>query len=282
MANEHKADFSLIYNQSDPRQYFTTLNPLSYQIPQLAIPYIHRVLEASSQGDTTPKILDVCCSYGINGALLRYDIEYSAMEAHFIGSKVPGGHEDKVTLDKTFFSSKARHPQLPVVGLDIAANAIRYAVEVGLLSQGFAEDLETNEPSSQLTEALGNINLIVCSGGVGYVGPSTFRRILSATSEPSEVCCVAFVLRIFSFSEIAAVFKEHGLVTEKVPGIVFRQRKFSSAGERDAAISSVEARGLDPTNLESDGWFYAECYITRPATEAGRMPIEHLFSRLQT
>lgn len=279
MANDQKADFSSIYNQLDPRQYFTTLNPLSYQIPQQALPYINRVLEAS--GTFTPKILDVCCSYGINGALVRHGIDYSTMEAYFLGSKIPGDHEEKMKADKAFFSSKVLHPQVPVVGLDVAPNAINYALEVGLLSEGFAEDLESNESSLQLAKALRDVNIVVCTGGVGYVGPSTFRRILGAIAKPSEVWCVAFVLRIFSFDEVAAVFKEYGLVTEKIPGAAFRQRRCSSLKEHCAAISGVEECGLDPTGFESDGWLYAECYIARPAADAAHLPMEQLFSRLQ-
>ena len=112
------------------------------------------------------------------------------------------------------------------------------------------------------------------SGGVGYVGPSTFRRLLAAIEAPERLWIVAVVLRVFSYDKITAVYDNYGLVMEKLEGVHLRQRRFGSVEEQSAAVADVVSRGLDPAGLETEGWFYAECYVTRPAEEAAKMPLE--------
>jgi hypothetical protein len=73
-----------------------------------------------------------------------------------------------------------------------------------------------------------------------------------------------FVLRVFDYAPIAALLSGYGLVTEKIPG-TFRQRRFADAAERDACVQDVRLRGLDPSGKEADGWYYADCFLTRPA-----------------
>ena len=80
MTGGHKANFDDIYDQPDPRAYFRTLAPLDYQIPQQARPVIERV-HAAAGADRT--ILDVCCSYGINAALLRFDLDIADLAARY-------------------------------------------------------------------------------------------------------------------------------------------------------------------------------------------------------
>ncbi|KAI8240038.1 hypothetical protein K4K55_001198 [Colletotrichum sp. SAR 10_96] len=264
--NTRKADFNSIYNQPDPRAYFKALTPLQYQIPQQALPFVERILELSSPSeDVQPrKVLDVCCSYGINDALLRYDLTLDALSAHLASSPKQSGR-DQIISDKRFFASKLIHPEVDVLGLDIAPDAIAYAVKTGLMKDGWAENLETSDPSLSLREGLKDVEVVVCTGGVGYVGPSTFSRIADAVEDSSKLWIVTFVLRVFSFNEIADVLEEnHGLVTEKIPGHLFRQRRFTTREEQSAAVADVRARGLDTKGLEEDGWFYAECYVTRP------------------
>ncbi|KAI8158013.1 hypothetical protein K4K49_000384 [Colletotrichum sp. SAR 10_70] len=264
--NTRKADFNSIYNQPDPRAYFKALTPLQYQIPQQALPFVERVLELSSPSeDVQPrKVLDVCCSYGINAALLRYDLTLDALSAHLASSPKQSGR-DQIISDKRFFAFKLIHPEVDVLGLDIAPDAIAYAVKTGLMKDGWAENLETSDPSLSLREGLKDVEVVVCTGGVGYVGPSTFSRIADAVKDSSKLWIVTFVLRVFSFNEIADVLEEnHGLVTEKIPGHLFRQRRFTTREEQSAAVADVRARGLDTKGLEEDGWFYAECYVTRP------------------
>ncbi|GKT65597.1 methyltransferase type 12 [Colletotrichum tofieldiae] len=270
--NARKADFKSIYNQPDPRAYFAALTPLKYQIPEHALPFVNRVLELSSThrasthggAKSNGKILDVCCSYGINAALLRHDLDLDSMATHYASSPKLSARE-QVAADKRFFASRQCRSGLEVIGLDAAQEPISYAVETGLLTSGFAENLETADPSPALRSALRDVKVVVCTGGVGYVSTPTFSRIAACATDPGSLWMVTFVLRVFSFEEVADALKEeHGLVTEKVEGVVFRQRRFTSSEEQRAAVEDVRRRGLDESGLEADGWFWAECWVTRP------------------
>ncbi|WQF86569.1 Putative S-adenosyl-L-methionine-dependent methyltransferase superfamily [Colletotrichum destructivum] len=285
--NAHKADFKSIYNQPDPRAYFAALTPLGYQIPQRALPVIDRVLALSSvthdatittittDDNVKPgiiKVLDVCCSYGINAALLRHDLDLDGLAAHYASTPKLSAAE-QTAADKRFFASRPRRPWVEVLGLDSAPGAVSYAVETGLLTAGFAEDLEVSEPSPALRAALRDVSVVVCRGGVGYVSATTFARAAACVRDAGRrLWVLSFVLRVFLFEGVAArLAEEHGLVTERVEGAVFRQRRFVSGEERRAAMEDVRRRGLDGGGLEADGWFWAECWVTRPRGAEARM-----------
>ncbi|MBN9100662.1 MULTISPECIES: hypothetical protein [unclassified Pseudonocardia] len=264
LSAESKADFSTIYTQTDPRGYFRTLRLLDYQVPQHAKPVIEAALEAS--GNRT--VLDVCCSYGINAALLRLDVDLETLGARAADpARVGLDPESVITSDAAFHAEHLRRPDLTVLGLDASAPAIDYGVRTGLLANGWAEDLESTAPSPALATGLRDVGLVVCTGGVGYVGRDTFARILGAVGAPQQLRLAVFVLRVFDYTEISAVFEPYGLVTEKLPG-TYRQRRFADRGEQDAAVHDVRARGLDPTGKEAAGWYHADCWLTRPVTAA--------------
>lgn len=265
---ESKADFTTIYNRPDPRAYFGTLRPLGYQVPQRALPVIEAVLESSGLERSSGTVLDVCCSYGINAALLRHDVDLDGIGARAVDPARAGLAPDAViSSDAAFYASHLRRPDLAVLGLDASAPAIDYGLRTGLLTGGWAEDLESADPSPALAAGLSDVGLVVCTGGVGYVGPETFARILAAFGEPRNLWLAVFVLRVFDYTEIAAGFDRYGLVTEKLPG-TFPQRRFADRDEQDAAVHDVEARGLDATGREAAGWYHADCWVTRPATAA--------------
>lgn len=257
-----KADFTTIYSRPDPRAYFRTLRPLEYQVPQHAAPVIEAVLEASGR----PTVLDVCCSYGINAALLRLDVDLDTLGARAADpARALLPPEEVITSDAAFHAAHLRRPEVRVLGLDASAPAIDYGVRTGLLTAGWAEDLESAEPSPALVAGVADVGLVVCTGGVGYVGRETFARVLGAVGKPEDLWLAVVVLRVFDYTEIVAVFEPFGLVTEKLPGTV-PQRRFADRDEQDAAIADVESRGLDPAGREAAGWYHADCWVTRPAS----------------
>lgn len=289
-----KADFSHLYNQPSPRPYFAALKPLEYRIPQPALAFVNRILDTFPRDDGKPrKVLDVCCSYGINAALLRHDLSFDDLALHYESTSDLTSYEEQVVVDKQFFASRlsSSRQDLQVIGLDVAPNAIRYATDTGLLTPGgaggFVEDLEAAPPSDNLRAALRDVGLVVCTGGVGYVGAPTFGRIAAANARPGDLWMVAFVLRIYPFDETIGVeLQRFGLVADKIPGVVFKQRRFVSPEEQRAAVATVRARGMYPAGVDEEGgWYYAECFVVHPAeTDAGRNPVDvtGLFSNLTT
>lgn len=256
LTGEQKADFSDVYGQRDPRAYFRTLIPLEYQVPQHALPVVESVLERHPG-----PVLDVCCSYGINATLLRHDVDLDRLGAHAVEAGRAGLTPEQVIAEDTaWFAARRSHPERRVLGLDVSAPAIDYAVATGVMAAGWAEDLEAGDPSGSLVDGLAGVSLVLCTGGVGYVGPATFDRIL--THAP-DAWVLAFVLRVFPYDDVARALAGHGLVTEKLPG-TFPQRRFADTAEAEAAVHDVRLLGLDPTGRETDGWFHAEAYLSRP------------------
>jgi hypothetical protein len=263
-SQDHKADFSDIYDRPDPGAYYTTLAPLGYRIPELARPVVEAVHRSGP-------LLDVCCSYGINAAQLRYGLSFAELAEHYAGTP-------DVEADRELFAAHPRRPELQVYGLDASAPAIAYALDAGLLARGWAENLEDEQPSAALVRGIRDVTTVVCTGGVGYIGAATFGRILDSHPAPGELRAVTFVLRVFDFADVAAEFTRHGLVTERLPGVTFPQRRFADADEQAAAVHDVTARGLDPAGKEADGWFHAECFVSRPAADVVRTPVRDLLN----
>ncbi len=262
---DQKTDFSRIYGRPDPREYFSALHPLGYQIPQQALPVVESVL-AESGAHT---VLDVCCSYGINAALLRCAVDLDDVAARGADPARAGlPATDVISQDTAFYTERLRRPERTVLGLDASGPAIDYGVRTGLLADGWAEDLESADPSPALAAGLRGVGLVVCTGGVGYIGRPTFERIVRAVGDPGNLWLAVFVLRVFDYDDIAESLAGFGLVTERLPQ-TFPQRRFADRAEADAALHDVRRRGLDPTGKEADGWFHADCYLSRPAPRSG-------------
>jgi SAM-dependent methyltransferase len=258
LTGTRKADFTDIYRQTDPRAYYSTLAPLDYQIAQHARPVVQAALAAS--GKRT--VLDVCCSYGINAALLRHEVTWAELAAHYAG--LDGLEPIEVARADVRYLRARRLPRAPrVLGLDVSAQAIDYAEHVGLLERGYPENLEERDPSKGLVTGLRDVGLVLCTGGIGYIGARTFERLLAAARHPERLWVVAFVLRVFDYTEIAEVLARHGLVTERLPGS-YPQRRFADPEEQSAAVRDVRRRGLDPAGKEAAGWFHADCFVSRP------------------
>jgi hypothetical protein len=115
---------------------------------------------------------------------------------------------------------------------------------------------------------------------VGYIGARTFERLVRAVDRPEDLWLVVFVLRVFDYADIATTLAGFGLVTEQVPGTTFLQRRFADADEHRAATLDVTRRGLDPAGREADGWYHADCFVTRPAAAAAATPLAELLAEV--
>lgn len=261
-----KTRFDDIYNQPDPRAYFRTLAPLRYEIPQQAQDVFRRTLAQRSavRGTRRPvTVLDLCCSYGINAALLNHDLTLADLYAHYTSAETGAlTRGELVESDKEFYASRRRTDAVPVIGLDTADNATRYALEVGLLDEAYAENLERHPPSDGLRDAVGRVGLITVTGGIGYITHRTFGALLDATRIPVWVS--AFVLRTVPFQEILATLDAHGLATETDPERTYPQRLFTDLTEQSSAVEQVLAAGDDPAGLETEGRYYTRLHQSRP------------------
>ena len=278
-ADDGKAQFDDIYDQPDPRAYYRTLGALNYEIPQRALPVLQALLAAlpGLQQPGPSRVLDVCCSYGINAALLRYGLTMDELYQRYTDPRIDNlSTEELVRSDREWLADRGRPAAPRVTGLDAAQNPITYARRAGLLDDGWAEDLEAADPSPVLANELADVDLVVVTGGVGYVTERTFGRLVAGRPDGSVPWVAALVLRIYPFDEIAATLSTSGLVTERLVGATFPQRRFADEREHAAAVEGVLARGLDPAGLEADGRFHAELFVARPAADVARQPLADL------
>ncbi len=264
-ANQAKANFEDIYNAPDPRAYYARLNALDYQITTNAKPVFQKIMAA--MGKQRPmKIVDVGCSYGVNAAMLRYDLTFNDLAQHYAHERFEQDSvAETVMRDASVYADLKHAIGAQFVGLDVAGEAAGYADAVGLLDDAVVENLEIDEMSGQASAIMSDADLIITTGAVGYVGEETFGKIAEAADRPPWVA--AFVLRQFPFNEIAGRLAGHGLVTEKLPDRTFLQRRFRDRDEQEGAIEAVRAAGCDPEGVETEGYFHAELYLARPAGE---------------
>jgi SAM-dependent methyltransferase len=277
-----KADFSHIYDRRDPRDYFRTLGELDYEIPQRAEPVFHRLLDTlrprrAPAATATLQVLDLCCSYGVNAALLRCDVSLDDLFEHYASPQLDALSPSEVcALDRSYYAKRLRPDAVAVSGLDTAANAVDYACRAGLLDSGCAEDLESTDPSPTLAARLGGVDLVTSTGGIGYITQHTLDRVVRSAPRQCAPWVAAFVLRQISYEPISKALAGRGLVTEYLDTTSFPQRRFASPGERDSCLRALDERGLDPTGLEADGRYYADLYLSRPAADAADLPLTTL------
>jgi SAM-dependent methyltransferase len=278
--NQSKMDFSDLYTSTDPRKYFQYLGQLDYIIPHLAQPIFDQVIRARREIQAEPvTVLDLGCSYAINGALMKYALDYEALRQRYTAPALQSLSSAKLNdLDRHFYRAWPKHPGVRVIGLDISENAVRYAEDCGILDHGLSVDLESRDLSPKEAELLAGVDLIVSTGCIGYVTAKTFPRLATTYRRGRAPWVASFVLRMFPFDDIAATLGEHGLVTEPYEGATFVQRRFANREEMEATIRAVEARGLDSYGREAEGLYHANLFISRPPEEIERVPIQKLIT----
>ncbi|MFF4183423.1 hypothetical protein ACFYZ9_09545 [Streptomyces sp. NPDC001691] len=267
--------FDDVYDRPDPRAYFQALGPLEYRTPGHAQQIFRRLRAAlGTAGPADLTVLDLCCSYGINAALLNHDVTLEELYARYTSPAAVSMSTDELAAwDREFFASRRRRDRVRVIGLDIAARAVAYGLRTGLLAEGFAENLETAPPSPALRRAVRRTRLITVTGGASFLSHRTFRPLLTAARGP--VWVAAFVLRTTSYAEIAGCLAGFGLATERALP-TFPQRRFTGAREQRYAVDTVTASGQDPRGKECDGYFHAALHLSRPTSDVVTTPLDTL------
>lgn len=278
--NDGKANFDDIYTSTDPRRYFSVLGQLDYIIPHLAQPVFDQLIQArAEQQDEPVTVLDLGCSYGVNGALMKYALSYDAVRERYISPHLQAlKSEQLVTHDRAFYSAWPKNEGVRVIGLDVSESAVRYGESSGAIDLGYALDLEQNDPTPEQAEQLAKADIIVSTGCVGYVTSKTFHRLAKLARKGRPAWVASFVLRMFPYRAIAQTLSEQGLVTEQFDGATFVQRRFATLDEMDTTVRSVESLGLDPYGREADGFFHADLFVSRPQAEIDRVPLRDIVS----
>jgi hypothetical protein len=72
-----------------------------------------------------------------------------------------------------------------------------------------------------------------------------------------------FALRWVSYEEISEVLSGYGLVTEKLDGYTFTQRRFADDAEREYVLAKLAKMGIDASGKEEEGWHHTDFYLSR-------------------
>ncbi|MFE0047017.1 hypothetical protein [Streptomyces albireticuli] len=267
--------FDEIYDRPDPRGYFQALGPWEYQTPHHAQDVFRRL--AAACGGPAATVVDLCCSYGANAALLNHDVTLADLYARYTSAAAAGlTTAELIEADRAFYAERRRSGASRTVGLDIAANAVRYARAVGLLDAGFAVNLETTPPDPELRRELRGTRLLTVTGGASFLTGRSLGAVLDHADGP--VWVAAFVLRTYPYRPVASALAARGLRTEKLTTRTFPQRRFTGPDEQRYAVEAVAAAREDPRGRETEGWFHTALYVSRPTAEAEAEPLAKLLA----
>jgi hypothetical protein len=265
-----KEDFSVIYNQPLPDAYFRRLGPLNYQIPRHGMTVIGHVMALiqSISHKSTLTLLDLCCSYGINAMLLKLELSLQQLYHYFAREvRKPVSQLELLQYleqDRHFFEAHAhQNSGVQVLGIDTATNALQYAQLTGLLDQGFAVNLEQAAIPASLAKILPTVDLITVTGGLSYIGPETFRKLLRACYPHRPwICC--FPLRTVDCCPLIQVFEQFDFSVDTQQDQLFPQRLFASSDERASVVKSLQAQQLSPLPELESNYLYAKVLLARP------------------
>ncbi|MDJ0382723.1 hypothetical protein [Streptomyces sp. G-G2] len=259
MSAADMTSFDEAYVLPDPRAYFAQLGPYEYQAPHHAQQVFRDLLAELPPGERV--MLDLCCSYGINAALVNHDVTLDELYERYTGPKAAElSTPELIEWDREFYAGRRLPEAAGSIGVDISRPAVGYALAVGLLDEGYCENLETGDPDTELSRAAAGAGLITVTGGVAFLTERTFGRLLSAVARPVPVA--AFVLRTVDFRAVTACLESHGLAVERSTD-TYPQRRFTDPGEQRRAVEAVTALGEDPTGKEGDGWYHNRLHLAR-------------------
>jgi hypothetical protein len=274
--NSAKANFDEIYGMEDPRDYFSVLGSLDYMIPDVAQPVIRQLLEAHAERhDREAVVLDVGSSYGINAAVHRFPVTFNVLRRRYTRREITAlDTEEMLRLDRNYYSSWPDVGNARFIGLDASAPAIRYAQRVGLIEHGITADLETARLAPRDANILSDVDVVLSTGSVGYVTERTFETVLSATRRRPWI--ISFVLRMFPYERLSTLFREHGLVTERLTTATFVQRRFQNVEEFEGCLATLARLGIDSRGFEADGLLRAELFLSRPPADVAAAPLHEI------
>lgn len=260
-----KTDFNDTYDRLTPETYYRVLRSFDYMIPELARPFIRHSLETirKTLHSRPVRVIDLCCGYGVNAALLNHDVDMDDLYDRYADWPRPDLlPKNVIEEDRRLFAARRKSPlEAEVIGVDIAANALSYARETGLLTEALALNLERDNPDAKTRALFGGADIVTVTGGLSYIGQSTFERVLNCFPANRRPWVIWFPLRHVNIENVTETLGRFGLKTERMATLP--QRRMTDEGERKLVLQQIKEAGLDPDD-EKEGYLHANCMISRP------------------
>jgi len=264
-----KKDFTDIYTQNSPYEYLNEMRNLHYRIPDVTKPLYKSLAEQLYQNLNRPiNILDLGSGYGINSALLTFDLTMSDLDNFFLKNEKP------ITIEQTkqFFAQQPhRNSKLNFYHIDISAPALKFSEKVGLCKGSLCVNLENHNPN--IPEEFFPIDLVIATGCIGYIGYKSFERLFEILNEYQAKVGLtkknnritpmfAFsILRIFPIDKIARAFDYYGFTLKKSEIEPICQRRFVNEDEMQQTMSLLQDNGIATSNLEETGSLFADFHV---------------------
>ncbi len=283
---QSKANFDGVYDLPDPRGYFEALGSLDYRAPEHGRRVFSALLGAmQGENGDPPRVLDLCCSYGVNAALLKHDLTLDDLYERYASPVLAGLSAEELSIaDAAFYKGRRRTQSPEVVGTDAAASAVFYALRAGLLDGGTAENLEEGDPTEALHRGARRPARDRYRGRRLHLGAHVRARAIVRDAGPGERRTRG--RRRSLGSRIRGALRglrshrrrarpprpRHGKALHPhVPAATFRG--CCGAGH---VLRQLAAAGIDPTGKEEEGWYHADLYLSRPAEHVAAAPADDL------
>ena len=267
--NRVKASFDAAYTAPTPHQYLQNMTAVDYRMADYMNPFLAAVVDASVTPTEAVRVLDLGCSYGVSGALLKTDCSYQEL-AEFFRHETSEDYSSCVTESRRWLGSHEARKDVEVVGFDSSAEAVRFAEASGMIDDGIACNLEERE--SELTQddrsLLRQCDVLLSTGVIGYVTDSTVSPILDEFGHDSHGAlgpvAVMSVLELFDPEVIAESFAQHGYRFGQLP-VRMPQRRFADEEEREGVLETLRDRGEATAVQESEDRMFASlCVAAHP------------------
>lgn len=237
------------YDGPRPEPYLAGFARLGYVQPDHMVAAAERL--APELGDA-PTILDIGCGYGTFGAVLRRVGTMAALvDAAAAGALARPGALPR----RDGPLSRAR-----IVGLDVAAHAVRFAESAGFVDEGIVDDLTTGPPGPAAARSLATVDLVVEVGVEWTALGRLLPHLLPALVRP------LVLLGPRGDAPTAPVFaalERAGYVGTRLTDGPVRFRRFADAAERDAALARERTHGATaPSDAEG---YRSHLFLYRPA-----------------
>ena len=263
-----KKDFTDIYTQESPCGYLKEMERLEYSISDSTKPLYNTIIEQLENILSRPvNILDLGSSYGINSALMKYNLTMTELNNFFLSGTEPTKKETK-----QFYEKCTSNDNMCFYQIDISDEALKFSEEMDLCEKGINVNLDDDK--LELLESLPKIDIVIATGCIGYIGYMAFVNLLkviknrqsnsieSKTKYNAPIFAFS-VLRMFDMDDIQKSFEtyNYSIVKSDIKPII--QRRFSDIKEKEETISMLHEMGINTKEYENDGNFYADFYIAK-------------------
>ena len=263
-----KKDFTGIYTQESPCGYLMEMKKLGYSISDSTKPLYNSIVEELENKLSRPiNILDLGSSYGINSALMKYNLTMTELNNFFLTETEPTKKETK-----QFYEKCTSNDEMCFYQIDISDEALKFSEEMGLCEKGIKVNLD--DEKLDLLELLPKVDVVIATGCIGYIGYMAFVNLLkviknrqsNSIGDKTEYNSPIFafsVLRMFDMNDIEKTFERYNYSIVKRDMKPIIQRKFSDIKEKDETVSMLHGMGISTKEYEDDGNFYADFYIAK-------------------